>query len=72
MPTATETKEEQRAQDCINGENHYVCFDCRDKYSSREPSDTAVTCRNGDCHICEEHTTVASSRKLFGHHRMIG
>ena len=63
-----ETDEQRRSEHCNNGAQHYVCSDCRDKYSTRPPYDGTVTVHNGTCYICKEPKIVGPSRKLFGFH----
>ena len=59
----------ERIEECQNGEQHQVCFDCADKYSEREPYENPLSVSTGVCYICEKDTTVGPSRKLFGFYK---
>ena len=47
------------------------CFDCANKYKTKEPYDETVTMRQAHCDICNELKQVGSASKLFGYHRFL-
>ena len=61
----------ERIKECQQGVSRYVCTDCADKYSQREPYEYPMTMYNNTCYICEEHKVIGPSRKLFGFYRMV-
>ena len=58
--------EQSRAEKCNNGASQWVCFDCAEKYRTREPYGGTVTIHNDECYICKKFKMVGPSRKLFG------
>lgn len=62
-------EQDSRAFKLNNGANEYVCQDCTNKHSERDPYDGTITLHNGQCYICGETKIVGPSRKSFGFHR---
>jgi len=63
------TPTEQRIQQCIDGDNHWVCFECARTHSKNPPYGHLLTMHMATCDICECHKPVGPSYKLFGSYR---
>lgn len=65
------TKIQQVNNDVIKGKISTICWDCATTFSMKPPYDGTYTAYVGKCDICHETKTVASARKLLGHHKFL-